>query len=139
MSIASVYFPTGSGATGWSSLYDDLMLNPSTRDFVLIGDFQMAVAEIEISSGTFPRWRNAPSFVAMQRMLEHWRDAFRTANGPHHVAYSHRHNSGARWLNDHAFVPSGVRVIDCQIDWTPIESGLSDHAALIVDIEPVGS
>ena len=67
--IASVYFPTGSGLTGWSALYDDLMLHSEIRRFVLVGDFQMAVSELEISSGTFPRWRRDPAYVAMAGRL----------------------------------------------------------------------
>ena len=135
ISVASVYFPTGSGTNGWSSLYDDLMLNPMTPEFILIGDFQMVVAENEISSGTFPRWRHDPAFVAMQDMLGHWKDAFRSVHGADRIAYSHRHNSGAQWLNDHALVPSAVQVLDCNIDWSPIEEALSDHATLLLDVE----
>ena len=136
IAVASVYFPTGTGTNGWSSLYDNLMLNPITPEFILIGDFQMVVAENEISSGTFPRWRRDPSFVAMQGMLRHWRDAFRTVHGAERIAYSRRHNSGAHWLNDHAFVPPALHISDCDIDWSPIEEGLSDHAMLSLDIEP---
>lgn len=132
--IASVYFPTGNGENDWSSLFDDLMHNPATRNFVLIGDFQMVVAELEISSGTFARWRRDTSFVAMQSMLEWWKDAFRAVHGPDHVAYSHLHNSGARWLNDHAFIPPTVDVMSCEIDWSPIDESLSDHATLVVDV-----
>jgi exonuclease III len=110
------------------------MHNPMTLDFVLIGDFQIVVAEIEISSGTFARWRHDQSFVAMQEMLRHWRDAFRAVHGTERIAYSHRHNSGALWLNDHAFVPPDVQIQGCEIDWSPIDAGLSDHATLILDI-----
>ena len=135
MGVASVYFPTGGGTNGWSSLYDDLMLNPTTQDFILIGDFQMAVSEVEISSGTFARWRRDRSFLSMQNMLLHWRDAFRTVHGAERIAYSHRHNSGARWLNDHAFVPPSLQILNCEIDWSPIDDSLSDHATLFVDID----
>ena len=113
------------------------MLNPATRNFVLIGDFQMAVCEVEISSGTFSRWRHDASYMAVQDMLHHWHDAFRTVHGPDRIAYSHRHNSGALWLNDHALVPSSVKVLGCEIDSSPIDDGLSDHAALVVDLERV--
>jgi exonuclease III len=135
--VASVYFPAGNGAVTWSAFYDDLVLNPAVRDFILIGDYQMVVEEIEISSGTFRRWKSDPSFTLMQGMLRHWRDAFRTVHGSHHVAYSHRHNSGALWLNDHAFVPPSIEILGCEIDWSPVDEGLSDHGALLLEIKSV--
>lgn len=132
--VASVYFPAGNAEETWSSFYDDLMLNQTTRHFILIGDFQMAVAEIEISSGKFQRWSRDPSYVLLQAMLTHWRDAFRATHGADHLAFSHRHNSGALWLNDHALVPPHIDIVRCEIDWSSISEGLSDHACLVLDV-----
>ena len=68
-------------------------------------------------------------------LFRHWRDAFRTVHGVHRIAYSHRHNSGARWLNDHAFVPPNVQILGCDIDWSPIDESLSDHATLLLEVK----
>ncbi len=132
--LASVYFPVGRYSPRWSDFYADITRKIEIHEFILVGDFQMVVQETEISSGTFRRWKRDISFLTMQQMLQHWRDAFRSIHGPGKIAFSHQHISGARWLIDHAFVPPTLEILGCEIDWQPIEAGLSDHAALIVDL-----
>lgn len=135
LKLASVYFPNGT--EGWSAFYADLLKHPLVGEFVLVGDFQMAVQENEITSGTFAKWSRHASYRSMQDMLQHWRDAFRAVHGPERVHHSFLHTSGARWMNDHAFVPPAVEILDCDVDWTPIDLGLSDHGTLVLDLNIV--
>lgn len=95
---------------------------------VLIGDLNIVDPDHpDELRYVLPQERQSYRAITAAGLIDAYRD--RHPHGPQAQAASWRDHTGAGCRYDHAFV-RGLQIRDCDLDQTPLESGLSDHAAL---------
>jgi len=164
ITVHTTHIPPGS-SNGWIKVemleaVAAIVSDPSDTPCILCGDFNLPQAEtpqgrivtwgedigIDGEPRVWRRWRGGDGHrwdAAERTIMEggsrrHLIDAYRHLHGYDREEYSWFVKRGLRRIGrrfDHAFCSPGLKINRCEYLQTVREDGLSDHAALEVDVE----
>lgn len=134
LALAAVHIPCDGRGLGREAAFQAVVSLARRRrqePFVLMGDFNAGRHRLDEEGATFTCTRCLGQLAAMG-YRDAWRD--RNADGREFSWYSHE---GAGFRIDHAFVsaPAAPRVRGCWYSHKERRRGLSDHSALVLDLE----
>jgi exodeoxyribonuclease-3 len=152
LSLISCYFPSGSSGEDrqaakyrfLAKMYRHLMRLKAEREFILVGDINIAHREIDLrnwrsnqkNSGFLPEERAWMTKLLTEGALV---DVFRTLN-PHPEQYTWWSNRGQAWAKnvgwrlDYHLATPGLAAL-ARREHIYLEQRFSDHAPLIIDYE----